>query len=146
MQTQLIALQRTIVRVQRGIETPAPIPRTLPATRALFSGYRLFGQDSPTRFSKDTFIGLLRHFAELEPAFPACFQQAVRSIGRSRRYVGPTPQEVYLGRPGLWTQIEPFAPGWVVGTNESDVKKSQLLKLACQVMGLRFGRDVQIWM
>jgi hypothetical protein len=34
----------------------------------------------------------------------------------------------------------------LVGTNESDAKKLQLLKLACEVMGLRFARDVRVWM
>jgi len=146
LQNQLAVLQRTIASLQKGIQTPAPMPETPPATRSLVSGYRLFGQDFPTRFSKDTFVGLLRHFAELEPAFPERFQLAARSIGRSRRYVGRAPQEVYPGRPGLWTHTEPFAPGWVVGTNENDDRKRKLLKLACQVMGLRFGRDVQVWM
>lgn len=146
LQNQLAALQRTIAGLQRGLGVPAPVPATLPATRPLQSGYRLFGQDFPTRFAKDTFVGLLRHFAELEPTFPARYQQAARGIGRSRHYVGRTPQEVYPMKPGLWKHTEFFAPGWLVGTNESDVKKRELLKLACQVMGLRFGRDVQVWM
>lgn len=146
LQNQLTELQRTIAGLQRGLDGPAPVPATPPATRPLQSGYRLFGQDFPTRFAKETFVGLLRQFAELEPAFPARFQQAARAIGRTRRYVGRTPQEVYPMKPGLWMHTEPFAPGWLVGTNESDDKKRQLLKLACQVMGLRFGRDVQVWM
>jgi len=146
LQNQLAALQQTIAGLQRGLDVPAPVPAPLPALRPLRSGYRLFGQDFPTRFAKDTFVDLLRQFAELEPAFPARFQQAASRIGRSRRYVGRTPQEVYPMKPGLWKHTESFAPGWLVGTNESDDKKRQLLKLACQVMGLRFGRDVQVWM
>ena len=146
LQNQLAALQQTIAGLQRGLDVPAPVPAPLPALRPLRSGYRLFGQDFPTRFAKDTFADLLRQFAELEPAFPARFQQAASRIGRSRRYVGRTPQEVYPMKPGLWKHTESFAPGWLVGTNESDDKKRQLLKLACQVMGLRFGRDVQVWM
>jgi hypothetical protein len=148
LQNQLAALQQTIAGLQRGLDVPAPVPApaTLPASRPLQSGYRLFGQDFPTRFAKDTFVGLLRQFAGLEPKFPERFQAAASGIGRSRRYVGRTPREVYPMKPGLWTHTEPFAPGWLVGTNESDEKKRQLLKLACQVMGLRFGRDVQVWM
>lgn len=146
LQMQLAALQQTIAGLQRGLEAPPPAPATSAATRAPRSGYRLFGQDFPTRFAKETFVGLLRQFAELEPTFPARFQQAAATIGRSRRYVGRTPQEVYPMKPGLWKHTEPFAPGWLVGTNESDAKKRELLELACQVMGLRFGRDVQVWM
>jgi hypothetical protein len=106
----------------------------------------LFGQNFPTRFAKETFVGPLRQFAELETKFPARFQETARGIGRSRRYVGRTPQEVYPLKPGVWKHTEPFARGWLVGTNESDAKKRELLKLACQVMGLRFGRDLQMWM
>ena len=146
LQNQLAALQQTIAGLQRGLDVPAPVPAPLPALRPLRSGYRLFGQDFPTRFAKDTFVDLLRQFAEREPAFPARFQQAASRIGRSRRYLGRTAQEVYPMKPGLWKHTEPFAPGWLVGTNESDDKKRQLLKLACQVIGLRFGRDVQVWM
>lgn len=146
LQHQLVALQRTIAGLQRGLEPPPPAPAPRPVSRPLVSGYRLFGQDFPTRFAKDTFVELLRHFAELEPAFPARFHQATRVIGRSRRYVGRTPREVYPTKPTLWTETEAFAPGWLVGTNENDVKKRQLLKLACEVMGLRFARDVQVWM
>jgi hypothetical protein len=146
LQNQLAALQRTIAGLQRGLDIPAPVPATLPAPRPLQSGYRLFGQDFPTRFAKETFVGLLRQFAELEPALPARFQKTAGAIGRTRRYVGRTPQEVYPMKPGLWKHTESFAPGWLVGTNEGDDKKRQLLKLACQVMGLRFGRDVQVWM
>jgi hypothetical protein len=146
LQNQLAALERTIAGLQRGLDVPAPVPATPPPTRSPQSGYRLFGQDFPTRFAKETLVGLLRQFAELEPKFPARFQEAARGIGRSRRYVGRTPQDVYPMKPGLWKHTEPFAPGWLVGTNESDLKKRELLKLACQVMGLRFGRDVQVWM
>jgi hypothetical protein len=146
LQDHLAALQRTIAELQRGLEVPAPDPATLPAPRPLRSGCRLFGHDFPTRFAKETFVGLLRQFAELELAFPARVRQAASGIGRSRRCVGRTPQELYPMKPGLWAHTEPFAPGWVVGTNESDDRKRQLLKLACQVIGLRFGRDVQVWM
>jgi hypothetical protein len=146
LQNQLAALQWTIAGLQRGLDAHAPVPPTPLPTHSPRSGFRLFGQDFPTRFAKETLVSLLRHFAELEPKFPARFQEAARSIGRSRRYVGRTPQEVYPMKPGLWKHTEPFAPGWLVGTNENDSKKRELLKLACQIMGLRFGRDVQVWM
>lgn len=146
LQNQLVALQRTIAGLQQRIEAPVPVPAIPLTPGSPRSGYRLFGQDFPTRFAKDTFVGLLRQFAELEPKFPARFQQAARGIGRSRRYVGRTPQEVYPMKPGLWKHTESFAPGWLVGINESDAKKRELLKLACLVMGLRFGRDVEVWM
>ena len=128
LQNQLAALQQTIAGLQRALDVPAPVPATPPLTHSPRSGYRLFGQDFPTRFAKDTFVGLLRQFAEREPGFPGRFQAAASGIGRSRRYVGRAPQEVYPMKPGLWKHTEPFAPGWLVGTNESDEKKRQLLK------------------
>jgi len=67
LQNQLAALQGTIAGLQRGLDVPAPVPATPPLTHSLRFGYRLFGQDFPTRFAKETFVGLLRQFAELEP-------------------------------------------------------------------------------
>jgi hypothetical protein len=37
-----------------------------------------------------------------------------------------------------------FVPGWYIGTNENNATKLKLLQLACRVIGLRFGRDVEM--
>lgn len=148
LQVQLAVLNRTIAELQRGLKAqpPAPAPAPRAVAQPPCSGYRLFGQDFATRNANDTLVALFRHFAELEPGFPDRFQQAARAIGRSRRYVGRTPQEVYPGKPKLWASTAAFAPGWHIGTNENNMTKLKLLRLACQVIGLRFGSDVQVRM
>lgn len=143
LRTQLATLTRTIADIERGLK-PAPqetAPRT--STKPQSPGYRLFGQDFSTRNANETLVALFRHFAELEPAFPHRFQQAPSVIGRSRRYVGRTVQEVYPGKEQLWDMTTQFAPGWYIGTNENNGTKLKLLRLACRVIGLRFGKDVE---
>jgi hypothetical protein len=152
LQAQLATLSRTIAGLRRELKAPASPPATAvpvpvrPTVRPQFPGYRLLGQEFTARNANDILVALFRHFAELEPAFPERFQRAVRGIGRSRRYVGRSPQEVYPSKPKLWRSTVEFAPGWYIGTNENNKTKLKLLRRASEVLGLRFGSDVRVWM
>lgn len=144
LQNQLTALRRTIADVQRGLKTPPTPPRQRSTVKQSTNGYRLFGQAFQTRNANETLVMLLRHFAELDPEFPERFRKEARNIGRTRGYVGRTPQEVYPNKEQLWQMTVEFVPGWCIGTNENNATKLKLLQLACRVIGLRFGRDVEV--
>lgn len=146
LQHQLTALQHSIAEVQRRLKAPLtpPIPGGTRKPRA--RGYWLFGQEFQTRNANETLAALFRHFAEFAPEFPERFRQKARTIGRSRCYVGRTPQDVYPDREQLWEMTAQFAPGWYIGTNENNATKLKLLRVACRVIGLRFGKDVEVRM
>ena len=91
-------------------------------------------------------VEVLRHFAELEPDFPERYSHVVRNLGRKRPYVARTREDLYSGKPDLLVQTTKFAPGWFVGTNESNEKKLALLRCACQVIGLKWKRDLIVKM
>ena len=150
LQEQLTQLQRTIAELQRTPRQPRRILKARSVaretTRPRSNGYRLFDQEFETRNAAETLVQLLAHFAELDTSFPEGFRQAAAALGRSRRYVGRTPKEVYPGRPDLWSQTGEFAPGWYIGTNENNPTKLKLLRCACAVIGLRFGTDVHVWL
>lgn len=108
------------------------------------SRYELFGQQFSVRNGNELFTSVLRHFAELDQKFPDHFSVHLRSIGRKRPYVARTADDVYPGRKDLAKYTTSFAPGWFVGTNESNEKKLALLRIACRTIGISFGKDLKV--
>lgn len=112
--------------------------------------YELLGQAFPAHNLTVAFVGIFEHFAELDFTFPVRFKRALEAeLAKTRkpskrRFIAPTPADLYPGKPNLWKYAKEIAPGWMLGTNESSKKKIQLLKLACEVMGLRWGSDLKL--
>jgi hypothetical protein len=52
--------------------------------------------------------------------------------------------EVYPKRPDLARYVKELAKGWFIGCNISNRDKEKILRAACDVMGLVFGRDLKI--
>ena len=144
LRAQIAALNHTLDALQRDLRAPEPVPPPKPAPLRQAPGYRLFGQDFPARNAAETLTSVFRQLTELEPRFPERFAQAASRLGRTRAYVGGSPQAVYPGKPQLWAATVEFAPGWYLGTNENNATKLKLLRAACRVLGLRFGGDLQI--
>lgn len=144
LRAQISALNHALDGLHRDLLAPEPVPSPKPVPLRQAPGYRLFGQDFPARNGTDTLISVFRQFAELEPRFPERFALAASQLGRTRAYVGRSPQAVYPGKPKLWAATAEFAPEWYLGTNENSTTKLKLLQVACQVLGLRFGGDLQI--
>ena len=61
-----------------------------------------------------------------------------------RGFIAATPQELYPGNPDLWKYSKEIAPGWLLGTNESSEKKIRFVRLACKVIGLRWGKELKL--
>lgn len=106
--------------------------------------YELFGQLFSVRNGNELFTSVLRHFAELDQKFPEHFCVRLRTFGRKRPYVARTADNVYPGRKDLAKYTTSFAPGWFVGTNESNQKKMDLLRIACRTIGITFGKDLKV--
>jgi len=64
--------------------------------------------------------------------------------GRKRRYIARTAEELYPDRPDLRDNREPFPDGWLVATNLNNVLKKTIIRLAADVAGFWFGKDVVI--
>jgi hypothetical protein len=63
------------------------------------------------------------------------------SQGRKRCYIARTPEELYPDREDLRDMREPLPGGRLVATNLNNVLK-KTIKLAAEVAGLTFGKDV----
>jgi hypothetical protein len=132
MRVQVAELTRTLGKMERQLERQQS-PRTptvvsLPVGAEV--GYELWGQRFTARNGNEVLVSILRHFAELAPEFPERYSRAVKTLGRKRPYVARTVEAVYPGKP----------------TNERNDKKLKLLCVACQTLGIRFGKDLKVWM
>lgn len=126
--------------VEKELRQPPPTPRTNE------TGYTLFGESFRAENGNMIFVDVLKHFAEFDETFPVRYSKAVGQIGRSRRYVARTREDVYPGKPKLLSVTVQFAPGWFVGTNEGNDKKLRLLRIACDVLDLQWNQDLKVRM
>ena len=64
--------------------------------------------------------------------------------GRKRQYMARNPEALYPDRPDLRDYREELPGGWYVATNLNNVLKKSIIRLAAEVAGLSFGRDVTV--
>lgn len=145
LRAQLTQLTHTLAHLGRDlVEEERWQPPHVP--RKNETGYTLFGQTFRVSDGSEILIEILRHFAEFDPTFPERYSVAVRGLGRIRPYVTRTRESLYPGKPHLLSQTAEFAPGWFVGINEGNEKKVKLIRLACDVLNLRWNQDLEVHM
>ncbi len=94
--------------------------------------------------AKDAMVIVLRELARDDPS---CLERCSRhpdAQGRKRRYIARTPEELYPDREDLRDMRESLPGGWLVATNLNNVLKKAIIKLATEVAGLTFGKDVVV--
>ncbi len=124
---------------------PSEIPpirpqKILPPQRTSQTGYTLQGKTTHLRSAVDILVNVLDDLSKRDASFIT--RLASRKHGRSRRYVARSREELYPGRPDLSEYSKQLSNGWWVGTNYSKSNISQIIQLACEVAGLRFGYDL----
>ena len=92
--------------------------------------------------AKDAMVIVLRELAQGDPSFLERCSQHADAQGRKRRYIARTPEELYPDREDLRDMREPLPGGWLVATNLNNVLKKTIIKLAAEIAGLTFGRDL----
>lgn len=92
--------------------------------------------------AKDAMVTVLRELAKRDPSFLERCSRHPDAQGRKRRYIARTPEELYPDREDLRDMREQLPGGWLVATNLNNVLKKVIIKLAAEVAGLTFGKDV----
>jgi len=92
--------------------------------------------------AKDAMVIVLRELASADGSFLERCSQHPDARGRKRRYIARTPEELYPDRPDLRDLRENLPGGWLVATNLNNVLKKTIIKLAAEVAGLSFGKDI----
>jgi hypothetical protein len=158
---QVAAFLRTLVRPQA---TPAGEPRPrqpLPSAQpklphrtppqapptedqARLVGFVLEEDQKRTRNSRDTLITFFQALAKRDPSFLQRFA-ALPKHGKRRRFLARNREDLYPEREDLaLSHSHELAPGWWIGTNYSTASIRKMIMMACEVAGLRFGRDVKL--
>jgi hypothetical protein len=104
----------------------------------------LLGQAHAYHNAKDAMIIVLRELARSDSSFLERCSLHPDAQGRKRRYIARTPDELYPDREDLRDMRETLPGGWLVATNLNNVLKKTIIRLAAEVAGLKFGKDVVV--
>jgi len=102
----------------------------------------LRGKAYPYHNAKDALAIVLRELAKGDPTFLERCSQHPDAQGRKRRYIARTPEELYPDREEFRGMREQLPGGWLVATHMNNVLKKTIIRLAAEVAGLAFGKDV----
>ena len=102
----------------------------------------LRGKRYPYDNAKHAMVIVLSELAKTVPSFLERCSQHPDAQGRKRRYIARTPEELYPNRPDLRDFRVTLPGGWLVSTNLNNVLKKTIIRLAAEVAGLSFGKDV----
>jgi predicted type IV restriction endonuclease len=145
----LAGLGKTIIveAAQRNISQPERVstrPITTPAISASTRSGKLvlLGKSHVYHNAKDAMVIVLRELAKSDVSFLEKCSQHPDAQGRKRRYIARSPEELYPDREDLREMRETLPGGWFVATNLNNVLKKTIIKLATEVAGLTFGKDV----
>jgi hypothetical protein len=101
---------------------------------------RIGNRRTRTPNQKAAYKQALSWMAEIDDGFlDALAQKRIRN----RRIVARRPDALYA-RSGLQRFAEPLGDGWYADTNLSKQQKGVRLREACDLLGLAFGRDVEV--
>ncbi len=133
--------------VRRNVPQPEHIPTrpTIATTNreSSRSGQLvILGKSHAYHNAKDAMVIILRELAQNDPSFLERCSQHPDAQGRKRRYIARSPEELYPEREDLREMRETLPGGWFVATNLNNVLKKTIIKLATDVAGLTFGKDV----
>ena len=105
--------------------------------------YTLKGDTRRFRTSGEMMAAIFAAFAKNDAAFCERFRK--RRSGREREYVARSREELFPGQPRLWKSNAWELPGgYFLGTHMGNPQKEDLIRVACEVAGLKFGRELTV--
>lgn len=124
-----------------AIQRPAA-PNSIPAMQRATGkvSYNVLGEERRAKTCIEAFIDILSTLSNLDPSLPGRLAEKARAT--SRNHIARSQSEVYPRRPDLVRYSREFAPGWYVGTNIANREKIRILQLACEILRLKFGKDI----
>jgi predicted type IV restriction endonuclease len=138
----IVETSRDKTTPQTSLATHRPPPPRTSGESTRSGKLILRGKAYPYHNAKDAMVIVLRELAKGDPTFLERCSQHPDAQGRKRRYIARTPEELYPDREDLRDMRESLPGGWLVATNLNNVLKKTIIRLAAEVAGLTFGKDV----
>ena len=104
----------------------------------------LLNKTYPYQNAKDAMVIVLRELAKRDETFLERCSHHPNAQGRKRRYIARKAEELYPDREDLRDMCESITGDWLVATNMNNILKRSIIKLASEVAGLAFGKDVVV--
>lgn len=119
-----------------------PLPRGAAGLSGI--GFALWGKVTRCRSGRDVLVRAIESLALSDKTFLERFSSLPKH-GRTRRYIARDRKDLYPGRPDLAEEYSHELPGgfWL-GTNVGSAAISRILRMACEVAGLRYGVDMRV--
>jgi hypothetical protein len=153
--TRLLALRlsktESLDDVLRRALPPIGKPAEPPATRTVTPmqntngtgvPYHIDGELHLASDATEAMINILSDLAQYDDNFFP--KPAAKVRGRTRNHIARSRSEVYPGRLDLARYVKEISSGWFIGCNIANREKEKILRAACEVMGISFGRDLKI--
>ncbi len=103
--------------------------------------FNIRGQKFTGNSARDVLIGVFEELTKRDPSFPNRFM--ARKHGRKRRYMAGTKEELYPDRPDLCNDHSyRLKSGQWIGVNYSVTSIQDIIMIAAEVAGLKFGSDL----
>lgn len=141
------ALDEVLRRTLTNTTKPSVTPIGISGSRLASAGpsrleYQLLGETAAASDANEAMVKIIAHLAQYDDDFFPKLANKVR--GRTRNHVARSRSEVYPRRPDLARSARQVAPGWFIGCNVANREKVKILRAACDVAGIAFGRDLKI--
>ena len=123
---------------------PNPPPQTVKPDKKNTSRQASFtfrGQTQVFRSGNELLGTLFTMFAKMDPYF--CAKYSETYLGRKKKYVARTKEELNPERPDLRTAL-PLPGGWWISTYCSNAQKMQRIREACSLLNLEFGKELVV--
>ena len=127
------------------VQKPEPSPSFFPAASVpkQLPFFIFEGRKETFRSGAACFVAVFRMFAERYPGF--CRRYSERYRGKSRKHLARTKEEIYPDTPQLHSRAKSLSGGWWLDTNLSSAYKIQRIEGACELVGLEYGRDLEVY-
>ncbi len=130
---------------EKNKDVAAPRTPMRPASESARSGELvILGKAYPYHNAKEALAIVLRELAKTDDSFLERCSRHPDAQGRTRRYIARTPEELYPDREDFRGMRESLPGGWFVATHMNNVLKKTIIRLAAEVAGLKFGKDVVV--
>lgn len=110
-------------------------------------GFELFGKFQSCKNARETMYEVLNVLAGQDPSFLSRYANLPKH-GRTRRYVANDRIDLNPSRPDLALSEEyskEIRPGWFININLSKRTIEKVLRIACQVASIEYGKDLIVY-